>query len=145
MTTKGVKGSSVSILIGGEAGQGLSRSGTLLGKALMRGGLHVYGSIDYPSVIRGSHNFYTLTASDEEVHSNGDSVDIVLALNKETVLLHVGELSQGGVIVYDEGIEISSEELGRDDVQLLPFPLTGIVKEIGGPEVIRNTVALGAG
>jgi len=145
LTTKGVKGSSVSILIGGEAGQGLSRSGTLLGKALMRGGLHVYGSIDYPSVIRGSHNFYTLTASDEEVHSNGDSVDIVLALNKETVLLHVGELSQGGVIVYDEGIEISSEELGRDDVQLLPFPLTGIVKEIGGPEVIRNTVALGAG
>ncbi len=145
MTAKGVKGSSVSILIGGEAGQGLSRSGTLLGKALMRGGLHVFGSIDYPSVIRGSHNFYTLTASDEEVHSNGDSVDLVLALNKETVLLHVGELSPGGGIVYDEGIEISSEELGRDDVRLLPFPLTGIVKEIGGPEVIKNTVALGAG
>jgi 2-oxoglutarate ferredoxin oxidoreductase subunit alpha len=145
LTAKGLSGSSVSILIGGEAGQGLSRSGTLLGKALMRGGLHVFGSIDYPSVIRGSHNFYTLTASDEEVHSNGDSVDIVLALNKETVLLHVDELSPGGGIVYDEGIEISSDELGRDDVQLLPFPLTSIVKEIGGPEVIKNTVALGAG
>jgi 2-oxoglutarate ferredoxin oxidoreductase subunit alpha len=111
----------------------------------MRGGLHVFGSIDYPSVIRGSHNFYTLTVSDEEVHSNGDSVDLILALNKETVLLHVSELSPGGGIVYDEGVETSSEELGRDDVRLLPFPLTGIVKEIGGPEVIRNTVALGAG
>ena len=145
MTAKGVNGSLVSILIGGEAGQGLSRSGSLLGKALMRGGLHVFGSIDYPSVIRGSHNFYTLTVSDEEVHSNGDSVDLILALNKETVLLHVNKLSPGGGIVYDEGVEISSEELGRDDVQLLPFPLTSIVKEIGGPEVIRNTVALGAG
>ena len=46
MTDKGVDDSSVSILIGGEAGQGLSRSGSLLGKALMRGGLHVFGSID---------------------------------------------------------------------------------------------------
>ena len=72
-------------------------------------------------------------------------MDIVLALNKETVLLHKDELSPGGVIVYDEGVEISSDELGREDVRLLPFPLTGIVKEIGGPEVIRNTVALGAG
>jgi 2-oxoglutarate ferredoxin oxidoreductase subunit alpha len=72
-------------------------------------------------------------------------LDLILALNKETVLRHVDELSPGGGIVYDEGVEVSSEELGRDDVQLLPFPLTGIVKEIGGPEVIRNTVALGAG
>ena len=145
LSAKGVNEGSVSILIGGEAGQGLSRSGSLLGKALMRGGLHVFGSIDYPSVIRGSHNFYTLTVSGGEVHSNGDSVDIVLALNKETVLLHVDEVSPGGVIVYDEGVEISSEELGREDVLLLPFPLTMIVKEIGGPDVIRNTVALGAG
>lgn len=145
MTAKGENSSSVSILIGGEAGQGLSRSGSLLGKALMREGLHVFGSIDYPSVIRGSHNFYTLTVSEGEVRSNGDSVDLILALNKETVLLHKDELSPGGGIVYDEGVEISSEELGHDDVQLLPFPLTDIVKEIGGPEVIRNTVALGAG
>ena len=122
--TANAKGSPVSILIGGEAGQGLSRSGSLFGKALMRGGLHVFGSIDYPSVIRGSHNFYILTFSDREVHYNGDSVDLVLALNKETVLLHADEVSPGGAIVYDEGVEISSEELGRDDVRFLPFPLT---------------------
>jgi 2-oxoglutarate ferredoxin oxidoreductase subunit alpha len=93
MKVTGLVDNSVSFLIGGEAGQGLTRSGSLLGKAFMRGGFYVFGANDYPSVIRGSHNFYVLRASDEEVHSQGDTIDLVLALNKETILLHIDEVT----------------------------------------------------
>ena len=40
----------VSIIIGGEAGQGISRSGMLLEKAPMRAGFHCFGEIDCPSL-----------------------------------------------------------------------------------------------
>lgn len=144
MRIRGIGDNSVSFLIGGEAGQGLTRSGFLLGKALMRGGFHVFGANDYPSVIRGSHNFYVLRASDEEVHSQGDRVDLLLALNSETVELHKGEVASGGGIVYDEKDELTGRDVGRDDVSLLPVPLTAIVKDVEGTDIVRNTVALGA-
>ncbi len=134
----------VSFLVGGEAGQGITRSGSLLGKALMRGGYHVFGANDYPSVIRGSHNFYVLRASDEEIYSQADTVDLLLALNKETVLLHEHEMSERGGIVYDNGVEFSEGELRRDDVNRYPVPMKGIVDEVGGTAIMMNTVALGA-
>ena len=102
MTCKGLNDDSVSFLIGGEAGQGLNRSGVLLGRAAMRGGFHVFGAIDYPSVIRGGHNFYVLRASKREVHSHADAVDLILALNKETAILHESEVNAGGGIIVDE-------------------------------------------
>ena len=141
---EGIRDNSVSFLVGGEAGQGITRSGSLLGKALMRGGFHVFGANDYPSVIRGSHNSYVLRASDEEVHSQADTIDLLLALNKETVLLHERELNEGGGIVYDGQTEFDEGELERDDIQLFPVPFTDIIDEIGGRPIMRNTVALGA-
>jgi len=139
-----MKREDISVLVGGEAGQGITRSGSLLAKALMRAGLNVFGVNDYPSVIRGSHNFYQLRASNDEVSSQGDELDLVLALNKETVLLHEAELAKGGGVVHDEGVSFEEEELKRDDVSLYPVPLRGIVEEIGGTPIMMNTVALGA-
>jgi len=134
----------ITFLIGGEAGQGISRGGSVLGRALIRAGLHVFGAIDYPSIIRGGHNFYTLTVSEEEVHSQDDVVDLVVALNKETVLLHLNDLRKGGGIVYDERIGFEEGEIPEEGVKLFPIPLTDIVKKVEGPPIMRNSVALGA-
>lgn len=140
----GIGDNSVSFLVGGEAGQGITRSGSLLGKAFMRGGFHVFGVNDYLSLIRGGHNFYVLRASDDIVYSQADTADLVLALNKETVLLHEQEVTEGGAIIYDAQTEFSGEELKRGDVDLCPVPFSAIVEGLGGVPIMRNTVALGA-
>jgi len=140
----GLKDDTVSIVIGGEAGQGISRSGELLGKALMRCGFHCYGAMDYPSLIRGGHNFYQLRASARSVYSQTPHVDVLVALNKESVTLHLGEMNVGGGVIHDERDKLE-EGLGKDrDIKFYPVPLTDIVKELGGPDIMRNTVALGA-
>jgi 2-oxoglutarate ferredoxin oxidoreductase subunit alpha len=139
-----LKDDTVSIVIGGEAGQGISRSGELLGKALMRCGFHCYGAMDYPSLIRGGHNFYQLRASARSVYSQTPHVDVLVALNKESVTLHLGEMNVGGGVIHDERDKLD-ESLGKDkDIKFYPVPLTDIVKELGGPDIMRNTVALGA-
>jgi len=135
----------ISVLIGGEAGAGITRSGFLFAKACLRGGLNVFGTNDYQSLIRGGHNFYIARADAEEIYSQADTIDLLLALNKETILLHKDELVPGGGIVYDgEEITLSHEELGRDNLKLYPVPLRKIVKELEGEMIMRNTVALGA-
>jgi len=135
----------ISVIIGGEAGAGITRSGFLFAKACLRGGLHVFGTNDYQSLIRTGHNFYIARAEAEEIYSQADTIDLLLALNKETILLHKDELVSGGGIVYDgEEIALNDEELGRDDLKLYSVPLKGIVKKLEGRLIMRNTVALGA-
>jgi len=136
-------GNSLSFLIGGEAGQGITRSGQLLGKAVMKGGFHVFGANDYPSVIRGGHNLYLLRVSDREVHSQDDKTDLILALNEETVLQHIHELNEKGGVIYDQELDLTGK-VNRPDVGLYPVPLSDFVKEIGGVPIMRNTVAIGA-
>jgi 2-oxoglutarate ferredoxin oxidoreductase subunit alpha len=143
MKCSGLFDDTVSIIIGGEAGQGISRSGMLLGKALMRAGFHCFGEIDYPSLIRGGHNFYRVRASSREVHSPTPHTDLLVALNEETVALHLESVNEGGGVILDEkGFDPGAAV--RDDVAFYPVPMTEIVKELEGPEIMRNTVALGA-
>jgi 2-oxoglutarate ferredoxin oxidoreductase subunit alpha len=135
----------LSLLVGGEAGAGITRSGFLFAKTCLRGGLHVFGANDYQSLIRGGHNFYTVRADTEEVYSQADTIDILLALNKETIHLHKHELVSGAGIIYDgDQVDITSEEIGRDDIKLYPVPLRKIVKELEGQSIMENTVTLGA-
>jgi len=135
----------LSLLVGGEAGAGISRSGFLFAKACLRGGLYAFGANDYQSLIRGGHNFYTVRVCDEEVYSQADTVDILIALNKETILFHKDELVSSAGVIYDQDqFNVNKEELGRVDIKLYHVPMRKIVKELEGPEIMENTVALGA-
>ena len=135
----------MSVMVGGEAGAGITRSGFLFAKACLRGGLYVFGANDYQSLIRGGHNFYIARAATEEVYCQADTIDLLLALDKETVVLHKNELVSGGGIVYDgEELSLSEGELSRDDLRLYPVPLKEFVKKLDGELIMRNTVALGA-
>jgi 2-oxoglutarate ferredoxin oxidoreductase subunit alpha len=144
MKCSGLVDDTVSIIIGGEAGQGISRSGMILGKALMRAGFHCFGEIDYPSLIRGGHNFYRVRASSREVHSPTPHTDLLVALNEETISLHLDDVNEGGGVIVDEKHGYDPGETGRDDVTYYPVPMTDVVKELEGPAIMRNTVALGA-
>ncbi|NLE99374.1 MAG: 2-oxoacid:acceptor oxidoreductase subunit alpha [Anaerolineales bacterium] len=132
----------VTVRIGGEAGMGLESTGTGFGKALTRGGLYVFGLPDYYSRIRGGHNFFSVRAAAEPLYSHADPVTILLALDLETVRRHVHDVVEGGAIVYDEN-ETIPEELQRADVIFCPVALTALAKELGGREIMRNTVAIG--
>ncbi len=136
----------LSFLIGGEAGAGVTRSGFLFAKACMRAGLNVFGTNDYQSLIRGGHNFYVVQVDAEEVLSQSDKIDLLLALNAETVTLHKDELVPGGGIIYDpDDASLSFGTLGREDLTLYPVPMKKIVwEELRENPIMRNTVALGA-
>lgn len=132
----------ITIRIGGEAGMGLESSGAGFAKALMRGGLHVFGVPDFYSRIRGGHNFFTLRAAREPLQSIADPVHILLALDIETIRRHVADVVPGGAVVYDSKDDLP-EALHRDDVCFIAADLTEMAREIGGMALMRNTLALG--
>jgi 2-oxoglutarate ferredoxin oxidoreductase subunit alpha len=87
------------ILIGGQAGQGPNLLMQLIGNALVKKGYFVFASRDYQSLIRGGHNFNTITFSSEKVHSNESKTDILVCLDENTEKLHKQELKKSGFII----------------------------------------------
>ena len=60
----------LSIMIGGDAGQGVESSGAGFALALARAGLHVFALQDYRSRIRGGHNFYQIRVGERPLYSD---------------------------------------------------------------------------
>jgi len=139
-----MKDNRLSWKIGGEAGYGIMTTGLIFAKVFSRAGLHVFDHTEYPSLIRGGHNTYQVTAGVEEVFSHVRHVDLLVALNKETIDRHKEELAPKGGIIYDrDKIPLSKEDLGREDVKLYHVPLLRLAEESGGRRIMINSVALG--
>jgi 2-oxoglutarate/2-oxoacid ferredoxin oxidoreductase subunit alpha len=129
----------VNILVGGAAGQGMDTVMNLLGKALVREGYELIYTKDYMSRVRGGHNFSRLRISAGIPWTNVSSIDILLALNEETYLLHRANLTPSGRIIYDP----QHFNLPENESRGLPVELQKLAAEAGG-KVMANTVAVGA-
>jgi 2-oxoglutarate ferredoxin oxidoreductase subunit alpha len=126
----------VSVLIGGRAGDGISSAGQVIGRLLAQAGYRVYMHFDYPSLIKGGHNFAIVRADEDDIGTVGNKVDFILALNRETIELHRTRLREGGVIIYHAGAVKLSEGIG--------VPVNEILAEEKAPAVMGNSVIIGA-
>ncbi len=132
--------------IGGAAGDGIMVTGAMLAKYATRAGLWSVDYSEYPSLIRGGHNVQVVQVDEEQIFTHDQGNEILVALNEETVRLHVAELTKGGAIIHDPDRLVINEALlgGRTDIQLIPVPLVKLSLQEGGKDLMRNTVALGA-
>jgi len=128
------------IKIGGEAGQGIQTIGDTLGHVFIRAGFHVFTNQDYESRVRGGHNYYQVRFADQPVTAPKDAVDIIVALDKESILLHEQELTPRGQIIYDAD---TLKETHNRPV-FLDIPFARLATEHGGDKIMANTVATGA-
>ena len=78
----------LNILIGGEAGQGLQTIGPIFAKSLMRSGFSVHVTQTYESRVRGGHNTFAIRFGAGKVLAPQEEVDMLIALNEETVEIH---------------------------------------------------------
>jgi 2-oxoglutarate/2-oxoacid ferredoxin oxidoreductase subunit alpha len=132
----------LNLLVGGEAGQGIQTIGFVLGKTMSRGGLHVFADQDYESRIRGGHNFFRVRVKDGPVKAQTEKLDILIALNKETVDRHLKDLKEDGIIILDtQALKMNAGEL---DGRVADIPLERLAVEAAANPIISNTVAVGA-
>ncbi len=90
------------ILIGGKAGQGINQVAQIISSALVKAGFYVFEYRDYPSLIRGGHNFNIITFSDELVASSGEDIDVLIAFDENTYTVHKSKLRKDALIATDE-------------------------------------------
>lgn len=129
-----------SILIGGQAGFGIDKSAGIIGRLLNCLGYRIYIYRDYPSLIRGGHTFSIIRVSKNRISSCSEKIDLIVALNQETLNLHKDKLKEQCFIIFD------SDQLksGVDPGCGIGIPLAKILKEEGAVEIMRNSCMIGA-
>ncbi len=133
-------GLDLTIAIGGAAGQGIATPGNILARLFGRRGLHLYAYNAYQSIIRGGHILLTVRIRDEEVHSHGDGIDLLLCLNQDTMDRHLEILGPGSRVVYNSDT-IQPAEV-PDGVLLCPMPVSELMGDSKN-KLIQNTISLG--
>ncbi|MDD1669913.1 MAG: 2-oxoacid:acceptor oxidoreductase family protein, partial [Methanomicrobiales archaeon] len=128
----------VSVLIGGKAGEGISSAGQVIAHLLGQLGYRVHMHFDYPSLIKGGHNFAIVRGAGREIGAARNGVDLVLALDRETLSLHVPRLGKGGEggVVYNADTAKFPPGVG--------IPIGSILSAEQAPPVMGNSAILGA-
>ncbi|MBI1951612.1 MAG: 2-oxoacid:acceptor oxidoreductase subunit alpha, partial [Acidobacteria bacterium] len=134
----------VTVGIGGAAGDGLDKTGDTLAKTAARLGLYVYAYNSYQSVIRGGHIWLRLRLGERPLHSHGDHLNALIALNQDSIERHAPEIEPGGVLLYNANKLRLNLGL-REQVKPLPLPVGELTRTLGRVQpIMQNTVALGA-
>jgi 2-oxoglutarate ferredoxin oxidoreductase subunit alpha len=141
---RGASRPDVQIKIGGAAGFGIKAAGRTLARCFAQGGLHTFDLTEYPSLIRGGHNVYQVRVSPEQIYSHVTPVDVLVALNTETVERHHTELVDGGALIYDPKTTSVASVPDPSRLCVVEVPLDAIVADAGGQRIMRNVAALGA-
>lgn len=128
------------IMVAGEAGQGVQTVGVILARAFVRSGCHVFADQDYESRIRGGHNFFRIRVKDSQALAISEPLDILVALNRESLSIHCKELTKTGIAISDE---FRDPDLSLQ-YKIIPIPLGELAEEKAGDKRTFNSVAAGA-
>jgi 2-oxoglutarate ferredoxin oxidoreductase subunit alpha len=112
----------LNIVIGGKAGQGLATFGELLAKSLVRCGYDIVVTQNYQSRVRGGHNCFGIRTSDRVINAPQEPIDLLIALDKETIHLHRDEVVSSGLIIsnaafgetMDGSVQVPFKDLTSD-------------------------------
>jgi len=126
----------VSVLIGGKAGEGISSAGQIIAHLLGQLGYRVHMYFDYPSLIKGGHNFAIIRGAQGKIGAVRSRVDLILALDQETLRIHEQRLNDHGVVVYNTDAARYPSGIG--------IPIRSILTAEQAPAVMGNSAILGA-
>ncbi len=131
----------LSIAIGGAAGQGIATPGDILARIFVRRGLHLNAYNAYQSIVRGGHIFLTLRTSEAPVLSFGDKIDVLIALNQDTMDRHLGLMKRGASVLYNR--DKIKPGAAAEGVRLCAFSVKELAPAVKG-DLVQNTIALAA-
>ena len=124
--------------IAGPAGSGIKSAGQVFSKLLIDHGFSLVDYSEYPSLVRGGHNTYQITFSDEKVFSTHFNVDLFFSVYPGHWQQHQDEFTKSTLVFSEEDFsDVKSK------ATLINLPLQEMAKEAGSPLVI-NTLCLGA-
>ena len=108
-------------------GTGSSSANGIIAKCIYRMGLDIGPKNMFPSNIQGMPTWYEVRVSSCGKTGRRGSVDLMIAMNRTTLIQDADSLSQEGYFLYDNSRELKLESL--HDNKKLPIPISKLARE----------------
>ena len=128
-------------------GTGSASANNLFAKTVFRMGIPVSPKNVFPSNIQGLPTWYEVRVNDKGYVGRRGGVDIMVAVNPQSMAQDIKEVDPGGYFIYDNTKPLDAG-LYRDDISLFGIPLTEISRrEYTDPrqrQLFKNVIYIGA-
>ena len=128
-------------------GSGSASANGMFAKALFRMGIPVATRNIFPSNIQGLPTWFEVRVSEKGYLGRREGVDIMVAMNAETLVEDVASISPGGYLLYDNSKPLA-KALRRDDIHEIAIPIAAMMlPEFTDPKqrsLFKNIAYLGA-
>jgi 2-oxoglutarate ferredoxin oxidoreductase subunit alpha len=126
-----------SIQIATVNGSGSQSANLVLLKSIFRMGIPVSGKNLFPSNIAGLPTWYTIRASKDGYVARKKEIDLLIAMNPETMKEDMLSLSPGAAAIYEESANLRQF---RDDVACYPVPFDKLTAAVCPEAKLRKLV-----
>ncbi len=137
-----------SIRYGGSAGDGLQSTGRLIQKYFNKLGYSVFGFPGTQSTIRGGHIWQHIEFAVDKIFNFSQELDLLIALNTDTLLTHSKDLKDGAILIYDTSrvkLDNYQELLDSKNIKLVGGELFRYARDINKTStVLAMTISTAA-
>lgn len=140
MTTNFPKKDELSIVLCGEAGQGIQTVEYILAALLKQCGYNFFSTKEYMSRVRGGSNSTEIRIATHRVNAFVDRIDILFPLTSAALVHMKNRISPETLIIGERGKLFKEGE--KQTLEIMDVPFTRIAKDSGG-EIYANSIAVG--
>lgn len=130
------------VRIAGEAGEGVISTGEFLTRAASRACFNLMTFKTFPAEVKGGHAVFQLRVSCGPVLTQGDGLDLLVAMNEDSFHRHKEELLPQATVLYDSAVYTPPDP--RPDLKLVGIPFQALARDELEFELGKNMVAVGA-
>jgi len=130
----------VSVVVCGEAGQGIQTVEQILARYLKLSGFHVFATKEYMSRVRGGSNSTEIRISSKRISAYLDRIDILIPFHQGAIKHVEKRITPETIVLGDK--EIISKDSPMEVKEFIDIPFSKIASDIGG-RIYVNIIAAG--
>ncbi|MFW9866887.1 MAG: 2-oxoacid:acceptor oxidoreductase subunit alpha [Candidatus Thorarchaeota archaeon] len=128
-------------LVGGKAGEGVKKAGSVAAHIFSSMGRHVFQLDDYMSLIRGGHNFSVVSTSINWISSHYMKANLVVNFDKRSSETHLNDIANDGILIYNSDEQDNIDGIGVPlSSEAEKYPMKSLMDGVGAVAILAAAI-----
>ena len=128
-------------LVGGKAGEGVKKAGSVAAHIFSSMGRHVFQMDDYMSLIRGGHNFSVVSTSTNWISSHYMKSNLVVNFDKRSCETHMNDKAENGIIIFNSDEQEDVDGIGIPlSSEAEKYPMKKLMYGVGAVAILSSAI-----
>jgi 2-oxoglutarate ferredoxin oxidoreductase subunit alpha len=128
-------------LVGGKAGEGVKKAGSVAAHIFSSLGRHVFQMDDYMSLIRGGHNFSIISTAPRWISSHYMKANLVVNFDQRSCETHFKDRAENSLMVFNSDEQELEEGIGIPlSSEAKKYPMKNLMFGVGAVAILSASI-----